>query len=110
MRALGERSLVGDGGVQTSVELWLPPTSQGLRWLAFYDQGRVKTLEPALGFVSYESVGSLGFGMRWQYQSSLSVALDYAQVIQGHDPSATPRSAQNVRGHNRLHVNMVLRF
>ena len=110
VRALGERSLVGDGGVQTSVELWLPPTSQGLRWLAFYDQGRVKTLEPALGFVSYESVGSLGFGMRWQYQSSLSVALDYAQVIQGHDPSATPRSAQNVRGHNRLHVNMVLRF
>lgn len=111
VRALGERALAGDAGVQTSVELWLPPLSQGIRWLAFYDQGRVKTLEPAPGGgTSFEAVGSLGFGMRWQYQTSVSVALDFAQVIQGHAPSGTVLNVQNTRGHNRLHLNAIVKF
>ena len=112
VRALGERALAGDVGVQTTVELWLPPMTQGIRWLAFYDQGRVKTLQPAPGGgTSFEAVGSLGFGMRWQYQTSVSVALDFAQVIQGHAPSGNPPlNVQNTRGHNRLHLNAIVKF
>ena len=115
VRALGERALAGDGGVQTSVELWLPPLSEGIRWLAFYDQGRVKTLQPAPGGGnSFEAVGSVGFGMRWQYQTSASVALDFAQVIQGHSRGGNPpldvRNVQNNRGQNFLHLNAIFKF
>jgi hemolysin activation/secretion protein len=110
VRAVGERALAGDGGVQASAEVWLPPTAGGLRWLAFYDFGRVKTLEPAPGGVSFESVASAGFGLRWQYQTSLSLALDYGVVVQGHAPSGTVLNVQNTRGHNRLHLNMSMIF
>ena len=110
VRALGERALSGDGGVQTSVEVWLPPFSPALRGLVFHDFGRLKTLQPGVGAVSYESVASLGFGLRWQYETSVSLALDYAQVVQGHAPGGAVLNLQNTRGHNRLHVNAIVKF
>ena len=96
--------------MQTSVALWLPPFSPALRGLVFHDFGRLKTLQPAIGAVSYEAVASLGFGVRWQYGASVSVALDYAQVVQGHGPSGAVLNVQNTRGHNRLHVNAIVKF
>lgn len=110
VRALGERALTGDGGLQASVEMWLPPFGQAPRWLVFYDFGRVKTLQPVLPQTSYESVGSVGVGLRWQYGNSFSLGLDFAQVIEGHARSATEYGVANTRGHNRLHMNALLRF
>ena len=110
VRALGERALAGDTGASGSIELWTPPLWQGIRWLMFFDHGRVKTLQPGIGSVSYESVGSLGFGMRWQYRTQLSLALDYGVVVQGHSNNAELTNRQNVRGHDRLHLNLVVKF
>lgn len=110
VRALGERALAGDGGVQASAELWLPFQWQGTRWLVFYDTGRVKTLAPVLPANSYESVSSVGFGMRWQYESQASLSLDYGVVVQGHANNGNVLNVQNTRGHNRLHVNLVVKF
>jgi hemolysin activation/secretion protein len=128
VRALGERALVGDGGVQFSAELWSPALAGGVRALVFYDHGRVKNLNPLAGFISYssapagvallaghgltsyDSVGSIGLGLRWQYQNNFSIALDYAQVVQGNTQAGDVLNLQNVRGHNRLHMNALLRF
>ncbi len=111
VRALGERSLAGDVGVSGSIELWTPPMWQGIRWLVFYDAGRVKTLQPAPGApLNYEAVASVGLGMRWQYRTQLSLALDYGVVVEGNSPNANVTNRQNVRGHDRLHLNLVLKF
>ena len=58
----------------------------------------------------YESVGSVGFGMRWQYQTQLSLSLDYGVVVVGNSPNADVTNRSNVRGHDRLHMNMVVKF
>ncbi len=110
VRALNERAMAGDTGVSTSLEVWSPPWWQGTRWLVFYDHGRVRTLQPAPGSLMYESVGSVGFGMRWQYQTQLSLALDYGVVVVGNSPNADVTNRSNVRGHDRLHLNMVVKF
>jgi hemolysin activation/secretion protein len=110
VRALNERALAGDTGVSGSIELWTPPMWAGIRWLAFYDAGRVKTLQPAPGSLSYEAVASVGFGMRWSYQTQMSLALDYGVVVQGNAPNADVTNRQNVRGHDRLHLNLVMKF
>jgi hemolysin activation/secretion protein len=110
VRALNERAMAGDTGVSTSLEVWSPAWWQGTRWLVFYDHGRVRTLQPAPGSLMYESVGSVGFGMRWQYRTQLSLSLDYGVVVLGNAPNADVTNRQNVRGHDRLHLNMVVKF
>ncbi|MBL8377199.1 MAG: ShlB/FhaC/HecB family hemolysin secretion/activation protein [Burkholderiales bacterium] len=110
VRALPERALIGDTGHTASVEVWTPPLWEGLRVLGFYDQGRVRTREPAPGATAIESVGSVGFGLRWQYKAQLAVALDYGVVILGHAPSNAASAPQNTRGRDRMHVNLTLRF
>ena len=110
VRALNERAMAGDTGVSTSLEVWSPAWWQGTRWLVFYDHGRVRTLQPAPGSLMYESVGSVGFGMRWQYQTQLSLSLDYGVVVVGNSPNADVTNRSNVRGHDRLHMNMVVKF
>lgn len=128
VRALGERALVGDSGVQFSAEVWTPALAGGARFLVFYDYGRVKNYLPLAGFISYssappgvallsghgltsyDSVGSVGIGLRWQYEATFALSLDFAQVVQGNAPSADVLNLQNVRGHNRLHLNALLRF
>ncbi|MBL8383675.1 MAG: ShlB/FhaC/HecB family hemolysin secretion/activation protein [Burkholderiales bacterium] len=110
VRALGERALAGDSGVSGSVELWFPPWWQGARWLAFVDHGRVRSIHPPPGALVYDAVSSAGFGLRWQYQSSVSLALDYGVVVQGFAPNANVTGVANVRGHDRLHLNMLVRF
>ena len=110
VRALNERALAGDTGVSASLEVWSPPWWQGTRWLVFYDHGRVRTLQPAPGSLMYESVGSVGFGMRWQYQTQLSLSLDYGVVVLGNSPNADVTNRTNVRGHDRLHLNVVMKF
>lgn len=76
----------------------------------FHDFGRLKTLQPGIGAVSYEAVASLGFGLRWQSETSVTLALDYAQVVQGHAPGGALLNLQNTRGHKRLHVNAIVKF
>jgi hemolysin activation/secretion protein len=110
VRALNERALAGDAGVSASLEVWTPPWWQGTRWLAFFDHGRVRSLQPAPGSLTYESVGSMGFGMRWQYRTQLSLALDYGVVVIGNAPNAEVTNRQNVRGHDRLHLNLLVKF
>ncbi|MFN0163293.1 MAG: ShlB/FhaC/HecB family hemolysin secretion/activation protein [Burkholderiales bacterium] len=110
VRALPERAVVGDAGVQASIELWAPPLWQGVRLLGFYDHGRVRTLEPAPGLLSHDSAGSVGFGLRWQHQAQVALTMDYGVVIQGHAPTNTANAPQNTRGRDRLHVNLLVKF
>lgn len=110
VRALGERALIGDAGVQTRMEVWLPPLWQGIRVLAFYDYGRLKTLEPQLPATAHDSVGSVGFGLRRQYQTALSLSFDYGVVVQGHGRSGEVLNIPNTRGHDRLHFSAVVKF
>ena len=99
VRGFLERAVGGDAGVQASVELWTPPLVEGLRLLGFVDYGRIYN---HAGRLPVGELSSVGVGVRWQAGSNVSLSTDYAQVQRG--------IGTTVRGHDRLHVSLLLRF
>lgn len=84
VRGLNERVLTGDRGTLGSVELWTPPLfTNRLRFLAFVDQARVERRPAVAPLGVYETIQSVGGGLRLSLMRDLSFSLDYGKITQG---------------------------
>lgn len=89
VRGFEERALSGDRGDRLSLELWLPPAYETLRFLGFFDVGHVDTDEATAGERDSETIASAGLGVRWSYKDSLAFSADYGhELIDAADPAA----------------------
>ena len=107
LRGFEERSVTGDSGYETSLELWLPPfETYDLRFFLFYDVASLEYNEgDSIEAVEYE-LSSAGLGARGSWGDSLSYGLDYGSSIEGGGPDGSI----NQDGDNRFHFNLVYRF
>jgi hemolysin activation/secretion protein len=102
VRSLETREVLGDSGLQASLELQSPPLAGALVLVAFYDYGRAERERPAAGTPATEDAQSLGIGLRWQFEQRVSLMLDYGHLIDG--------ASNAPRGHERLHLTISARF
>lgn len=111
VRGYYESAALGDDGVLGSLE-WrqdLAPllrrrageaASAGLRelsLLAFVDAGRVHTQRALPGTPTYESLSSVGLGLRFQTQYGLSLSVDLAHALKALPNQAAPDSIVHIR-------------
>lgn len=110
VRGYEERSVLGDNGRQTSLEVWTPDFGPGaMNALIFYDTGRAE-FEPAE--VAGEAVDATGprepagagLGLRWVWKERLSVRLDAAKALETVDGTDTEK------GDTRTHLSVFYRF
>jgi hemolysin activation/secretion protein len=116
LRGFEERSITGDSGYQSSIELWFPPVAS-VRFLAFVDMAKIEdnfsVNNPPVHKYSYD-LQSAGFGMRWSWKQQLSVSLDYGKITKG--ITATDRfnagtsSPVNLKDDDKAHFSLVYRF
>jgi hemolysin activation/secretion protein len=111
VRGLPERSLQGDSGVQTTLELRGPELWPGLNLLGFVDTGWLVNNHPnATTRLESDQVTSTGLGLRWVHPAGLSLNLDYGRVVKGSQlPLANAPSAPRA-GDDRLHLGVSMRF
>ena len=100
VRGLEEREGTGDQGVLGSVELMSPQIAEGLRLLAFADAGQVRNHQAGAGIIAQQGASSAGVGLRYQWRRNLSLAVDWAYVLDGADTTKKHDS----RGHASLSV------
>jgi hemolysin activation/secretion protein len=100
VRGFVERAFIGDRGYSGSFEVYSPDFGSrfevnGLRVraLAFYDYGRVWTINPQVFEPNVTGISSAGPGIRIGYKSSLSVRADYGFVI--HAPASAGSGRAN---------------
>jgi hemolysin activation/secretion protein len=114
LRGFEERSMLGDSGYQTSIELWFPPVAT-MRFLAFVDTATVEdNSSPTVPATSFD-LQSLGFGMRWSWKQQLSVSLDYGKITKGITASEGPNAGStsppiNLKDDDKAHFSLVYRF
>jgi hemolysin activation/secretion protein len=100
LRGFEERSVTGDKGYQSSLEVWMPPWV-GMRWLVFTDMASVELNDGD----SYD-LSSYGLGLRWSWKQQLSLSLDYGVINKGGGPD----TSINQDGDDKAHFNLVYRF
>ncbi|MCP4077582.1 MAG: ShlB/FhaC/HecB family hemolysin secretion/activation protein [Gammaproteobacteria bacterium] len=105
LRGFEERSVTGDTGYQTSLELWLPAIFD-IRFLLFVDQASLDFNSGELSEGDSYDLSSAGFGMRWSWKQNLSISLDYGVINEGGGPDTTI----NQDGDSKAHFNLVYRF
>jgi hemolysin activation/secretion protein len=88
VRGFNERQFIGDRGYSGTVEVYSPDFGDRFevngvraRLLAFYDYGRVWTINPEVFEPRTTGISSAGPGIRIGYKSNLSLRLDYGFVI-----------------------------
>jgi len=102
VRALETRQVMGDSGLQGSVEIWLPPLLEGLSVLGFLDAGHITREQPAAPTSAQEDATAVGLGLRWQFARLGSLSIDYGYLLKG--VTGTPS------GHERLYASVSMRF
>jgi hemolysin activation/secretion protein len=103
VRGFFEREFVGDKGYSGTFELYSPDLAASggagpdvrLRFLAFYDYGRVWINDPQVFEQRVTGISSAGPGVRIGYRSNVSVRLDYGFVIQRGTASNTSSGRAN---------------
>jgi hemolysin activation/secretion protein len=108
IRGLRDREFAGDRGYTITVEALGPALIDTLQPLLFIDRGSATLTDtPALG-PSQEHAGSIGLGIRWNWQRKLDIAADVAYVTQGvGDVGTTPGTPD---GFVKLHFSAFYRF
>jgi hemolysin activation/secretion protein len=84
VRGFEERSISGDKGYRSSLELWTPPANfipGGPRALAFADIGQKSSKNTSAGEPDSDTISSAGFGVRWLWEDQLGVNLDYGHYL-----------------------------
>ena len=88
VRGFQNREVSNDKGYAASLEAYTPELGSKFGWkdvktrlLAFYDMGTTGRNSIQPGELSGQSGGSVGFGLRLAYRKSVSVRMDFAQVI-----------------------------
>ena len=106
VRGFEERTVSGDKGLHTSIEVWTPEIAQlyGLRLLGFVDAGHKRLVSPGVRQAETDTLSSAGFGARWQWQDQLFVTLDYGHAIANADGEAADE------GYSKWHFNIQYRY
>ncbi len=111
VRGFNNREVSNDKGYSGSLEVYTPELGSKFGWqwkdlkarvLAFYDFGDTDRNKVQVGESSGQSGSSVGVGLRLAYGKSLSLRLDFAQVID-------PAGAQG-RNDQMLHGSMAIVF
>ncbi|MBI4190731.1 MAG: ShlB/FhaC/HecB family hemolysin secretion/activation protein [Betaproteobacteria bacterium] len=109
VRGFQNREVSNDKGYAASLEVYTPELGSKFGWkdvktrlLAFYDMGTTGRNSIQPGELSGQSGGSVGFGLRLAYGKSVSVRMDFAQVI---DPAGN-----QARNDQMLQASMALIF
>ncbi len=107
VRGFEERQIAGDEGWRTSLELWTPPLQvlPGLRALAFYDAGQMYTREAGAGQPDKDTIASVGGGLRYEWQDSLTFTVDY-----GYSVADVKLPGGRERGNVKWHFMLVYRY
>ena len=114
IRGFNERYISKDRGHRANFEFYSPDIGSKmgmdntrLRFLTFYDTGKVSNNQLQLGELSSAALDSVGIGIRLNYKNYLIVKADYAHVL--HD--GTQFNSPNGRTHaNSLHVSIATVF
>jgi len=102
VRGLEEREGTGDQGLLGSVEVMTPQIAEGLRLLAFADAGQVRNHQAGAGIEAQQGAGSAGMGLRYQWRRNLSLAVDWAYVLNG--------AGTTNKHDSRMHASVVVRY
>lgn len=102
VRGFEEREGTGDQGLLGSIELMSPQIAEGLRLLAFTDAGQVRNHQAGAGINAREGESSAGVGMRYQWRRNLTLAVDWAQVLNG--------AGTTNKHDNRVHAVLAVRY
>lgn len=103
VRGFEESATSGDRGAYYNLELWLPAFTSQISGLMFLDGGYRRLNVVQAGEVKTDSIESIGFGIQWNINTSMSLQADYARITDGF-------GANNPTGNNKLHFNLLYRF
>ncbi|MDJ0880721.1 MAG: ShlB/FhaC/HecB family hemolysin secretion/activation protein [Gammaproteobacteria bacterium] len=115
LRGFEERSITGDKGYESSLELWMPAFSD-INLLVFYDWASVDVLETNTTLNDDRSydLSSAGFGLRWSWKQQLSISLDVGVIIEGLEENDVLNAAKNnpinLDDDTKAHFSLVYRF
>ncbi len=108
IRGFDERYASNDKGYRSNWEVYTPEMGARLgfdkakmRFLAFYDTGRLSRNAPQPGEQAHVSLDSAGVGMRMSYGVNFTARIDFAQVL--HDGS---QFGVTERSPNRWHFSL----
>ncbi|MGA2552757.1 MAG: ShlB/FhaC/HecB family hemolysin secretion/activation protein [Burkholderiaceae bacterium] len=104
IRGAEERAVTGDSGASVSLEIYTPELAENLRLLAFSDNGYLIRHDVQPGETGHETLESVGLGLRWSYQRSAQLALDYGYITKGARYPSVPA------GTSRVHVNLTYTY
>jgi hemolysin activation/secretion protein len=104
IRGAEERAVTGDSGASISFEVYTPELFSNLRLLAFSDNGYLARHDPQPGETGHETLESLGLGLRWTYQHSAQLAVDYGVITHGARYPSVPT------GSSRVHLNLAYTY
>jgi hemolysin activation/secretion protein len=113
VRGFDERALLGDSGLQSNVELWMPGFSRyDIKPLVFIDYGYVRLNTPLISETPSISISSVGAGLRWSIINKLNISFDVAYVTGGAEELnlVTGTDTAPVQGDTRAHFDMYYRF
>lgn len=100
IRGANERAVTGDSGASLSLEIYTPELAENLRLLAFSDNGYLIRHDVQPGETGHEALESVGLGLRWSWQRSAQLAVDYGVITHGTRYPAVPS------GSSRVHLNL----
>ncbi len=110
IRGFNERYVSSDKGIRSNWEIYTPDLGSllnlenaKLRFLGFYDTGRVHRNFPQPGEMQSVSMDSAGVGMRMSYGNNLTIKADFAQVLHDGSQFGTPAGRTYA---NRWHISM----
>lgn len=109
LRGFEERSINGDEGYRYKFELWTADIHfTGFKYVLFYDSAHIKKYETSSilndGFEI--DLKSAGLGIRWNWEQSASLKLDYGSILKGGGAD----NSVNQDGDNKLHFSIVYKF
>jgi len=110
VRGFNERYTSNDKGYRSNWEIYTPElgTMLGMekakfRLLTFYDTGHVIRNNPQPGELKNVSLDSIGFGVRMNYGSNVTIKADFAEVL--HDGTQAGTATGRTHG-NRWHMTV----
>ena len=113
VRGFDERTLLGDSGYQSNIELWMPGFMENsIRPLVFFDYGYVELNTPLISETPSISISSVGAGLRWSGINKFNVTFDVAYVTGGAEEinAVTGTDEATVKGDVKAHIDIFYRF
>lgn len=111
VRGVSDRVITGDKGIATSMELTTPEIAPGLRSSAFIDAGWLENNRTdGTTKLAQDKLASVGLGLRFANPNGLNLSADYGRIITGSALPLSINSSAPQKGHDKLHLNVSVRF